>query len=393
MDNNWVLIVASGLVVVSYLFNVVSRLSQIPAVLLLLAVGIGLRYATDRYGLAVPALGRILPTLGTVGLILIVLEGALELELGHGKLGLVGRAAGAATVLLLLTALSMATILAIAYGDFHQGLLNAIPLAVISSAIAIPSAAYIADASKREFITYESTFSDILGIMMFNFVLNNPRFSPGLLPEFGIEFVLVLLIALLSCFLLVYVMSKTTHHVKFFLIIALLVLVYSVGKLYHLSPLLIVLVFGLMITNTELVIPKFLRKHLVGDQLDHEIPSFISITAESAFVIRTFFFVVFGYTIDLALLGQFQVVLIGTLLTVTVFVVRAAYLKWVLDLPPLPLLFIAPRGLVTVLIYFGIPSYLVLPGFDGVLLFVIIATNIIMAVGLIVYQRRHPAMA
>ena len=170
-------------------------------------------------------------------------------------------------------------------------------------------------------------------------------------------------------------------------------LVYSVGKLYHLSPLLIVLVFGLMITNTELVIPKFLRKHLVGDQLDHEIPSFISITAESAFVIRTFFFVVFGYTIDLALLGQFQVVLIGTLLTVTVFVVRAAYLKWVLDLPPLPLLFIAPRGLVTVLIYFGIPSYLVLPGFDGVLLFVIIATNIIMAVGLIVYQRRHPAMA
>jgi len=47
---------------------------------------------------------------------------------------------------------------------------SAIPLAIISSAVAIPSAAGLLK-QDREFVVYESTFSDILGIMIFNYAL------------------------------------------------------------------------------------------------------------------------------------------------------------------------------------------------------------------------------
>ena len=42
----------------------------------------------------------------------------------------------------------------------------AIPLSIISSAVAIPSASGLINKNK-EFVVYESTFSDILGIMIF----------------------------------------------------------------------------------------------------------------------------------------------------------------------------------------------------------------------------------
>ena len=45
-------------------------------------------------------------------------------------------------------------------------------LAIISSAIAIPSAQSL-DQKSREFIIYESSLSDIIGVIVFNFVALN----------------------------------------------------------------------------------------------------------------------------------------------------------------------------------------------------------------------------
>ena len=58
---------------------------------------------------------------------------------------------------------------------FHEALgidwpvaaaLAAMPFAVVSSAVAIPSSAGLADAT-REFVVYESSLSDILGVLVF----------------------------------------------------------------------------------------------------------------------------------------------------------------------------------------------------------------------------------
>lgn len=388
MNANWILIVSSSLVLVSYLFNFITKKTNIPSVLMLLGLGAGLRAFAESKDLHLGRVTDALPALGTVGLILIVLEGALELELDRKKSRLIWQSLAAALGILVATAFTMATPLAIAYGDFHRGLLNAVPLAVISSAVAIPSVANLTDPAKREFITYESSFSDILGVMLFNFVLANDHLTAGSLLSFVAELAGILVMSAIGCCILVYLMSRITQHVKFFLIIALLILVYSLAKLFHLSPLLLILAFGLMMNNIDLVIPKFLRKYLEHEKLDEELPIFKSITAESAFLIRTYFFVLFGFSIEWTSMLNMKVWLTGGILILCLYTMRAMYLKWVLGLPLVPELFIAPRGLITVLLYFGIPATMVLPGFSGVLLFTVIVTNLVMTGGLIYYARQ-----
>jgi cell volume regulation protein A len=92
----------------------------------------------------VPNLNPILPILGTIGLILIVLEGSLELEINKSKLSLIFHSSIIALIPLPLLIVSFGT----AYYLYHLrkhyhlklALANAIPLGIISSAIAIPSA-------------------------------------------------------------------------------------------------------------------------------------------------------------------------------------------------------------------------------------------------------------
>ena len=57
----------------------------------------------------------------------------------------------------------------------------------------------------------------------------------------------------------------------------------------------------------------------------------------------------------------------------------------------LPQLFIAPRGLITILLFYAIPEAAIVPGFEpGILLFIIIGTSLIMTWALI-RDKRKPA--
>jgi hypothetical protein len=53
---------------------------------------------------------------------------------------------------------------------WDTALLNAIPLGIISSSVAIPAAINLRPADK-EFVVYESSFSYILGILVFDFIV------------------------------------------------------------------------------------------------------------------------------------------------------------------------------------------------------------------------------
>lgn len=79
------LIILSGLVIFFYLFDLVASKTKLPSVLLLLLLGIGLRILVDNLHLQTFNFLTILPTLGTVGLILIVFEGSLELKYERQK--------------------------------------------------------------------------------------------------------------------------------------------------------------------------------------------------------------------------------------------------------------------------------------------------------------------
>ena len=251
MSSNTLIIILSGLVIFSYLFDQFAKKSRIPSVLLLLGLGIGLHYATDYLQIKTVDFLRVLPMLGTIGLIMIVLEGALELEYHSSKRKVILKSFASALGLLVFTT-GVITVLInyVTHASLDNCVLNAIPLSVISSAIAIPSVANLTG-ENREFIIYESTFSDILGIIFFNFMLNNSHPTPGAVMGLGGEILLTIAVSLGACLLLIFLLRKISHHIKFFLIIAVMILLYGIGKHFHLSSLILVLVFGLFLTNID----------------------------------------------------------------------------------------------------------------------------------------------
>ena len=191
MNTYSILIILCILVIFSYFFDLFARKTNVPSVLLLLGLGALLRITSDKFGMVVMDFSELLPILGTVGLILIVLEGSLELKYERGKKNLIKNAFAASFFILIVTAFSIAGLFKYITGQsFYLCLLNAIPYSVISSAIAIPSVSGLIS-RKKEFIIYESSFSDILGIMLFNFVMLNSSITGNSFLRLGWELVLI----------------------------------------------------------------------------------------------------------------------------------------------------------------------------------------------------------
>ncbi len=378
------LIILSGLVIFSYLFDLISKKTRVPAVLLLLALGIGLHFLVNYIGFKTFNFLKILPALGTIGLILIVFEGALELKYDKEKNGLILRSFFSALIILLSTSVVLAFILQRLSGSsFSASFLNAIPFSIISSAIAISSAGAMDD-HKREYIIYETSFSDILGIVLFNFMLNNPNVKAASFINLGLETFSILLLSVISCLFLLYLLSRLQHHVKFFLIISILVMVYAFGEQFHLSALILVLALGLFLNNANQIKLKWFRKYFLYPKLSRDLRQLFQLSAESAFIIRTFFFVIFGFTMNLHELENIEVVEYGVLILVAIYVVRFISLKFVAKTDLLPELFISPRGLITILLYYNLPENLKLKGIEtGLLFLVILGTSIIMSFGLL----------
>jgi hypothetical protein len=112
-----------------------------------------------------------------------------------------------------------------------------------------------------------------------------------------------------------------------------------------------------------------------------------SITAESAFLIRTFFFILFGYGIELSFLQNSDVLLLGSVIVIILLAMRFVYLRIVHKYDLFPELFYIPRGLITVLLFYKIPEWQRLESFDeGVLFFVILVTTLIMMLGSLFYH-------
>ena len=105
---------------------------------------------------------------------------------------------------------------------------------------------------------------------------------------------------------------------------------------------------------------------------------------ETAFVVRTFFFVLFGITITLASLLNLEVALISLAILTSLYVVRIVVVKLFVQKDINPQIWLAPRGLITILLFFAIPAEYQTEAFDsGILLYTIIISCVIMAVSLV----------
>jgi NhaP-type Na+/H+ or K+/H+ antiporter len=391
-DSYPVLIFLSVIVILSYIFNLFARRWKFPAVLFLLGLGVVLRYGGAYFHLAIGNIQLVLELFGIVGMILIVLEAALDIKLSASSIPIVGKSFEVALVVFALGVLAIGSFFHYWFlVDWRVACINAIPLVVISSAIVIPSICHLPH-RKREFLVYEATISDILGILVFNYIVQHSLERPGALLDFGIVMILTVLVSLISSLFLLYMVTRIRDHVKIFIILSIMVLLYSLGKMMHLSPLLLIFVFGLLLSNSKYFFKKkfsFLR----NDTIAEDFGEFKLVVAESSFVVRTFFFVMFGYSMDFSMFLNADVLLIGSLILCILLGVRFLYLKFFARVDVFPELFIAPKGLVSILLFYSIPASALIPFVGrGVLFFVIFVSSIMMAAALFEDHRRCAAV-
>ena len=385
------IIIFSITIIISYFFNLYAKKSGVPAVLLLIGLGIVINYSLRFSGFTKPDLLPILGVLGVVGLILIVLEAALDLELVKEKTGLIIKSFVVAFIGLGVTAYLTAIVIGFFIGTpTLTTLLYTIPLSILGSAVILPSIDNV-EKEKREFMIYESTFSDILGIVAFYSILTLVNSSSSESISFGVisNLILTVIFSVIISYILIYVFQNITGHVKLFLLIAVLLLLYAVGKMFHLSSLIIILIFGMMLSNYKVFFKGKLMGLLNEEKVNSVLYDMRVVTSETAFVVRTFFFIIFGWSVFLGSLLSFKVVGIGLLVLAIIYIVRA-FILFVFNGRDIILqLFLAPRGLVTILLFFAIPESLSIGGeFQGVLLFVVLISCLIMAWSLISYKKR-----
>lgn len=373
-------------VIASYIFDTIAKKTRFPSVIMLITLGAISRIALDYIDITVPFLDEILPTLGNVGLILIVLEGALDLELSKDKTFLIFSSFASSLVIMLLCVFGLTVFFQYSFNmGWEKSLINAIPLSIISSAIAIPSTKSLINKSK-EFIVYESTFSDILGIILFNFVIRHYTQQKTInfqsFIDLGQETFMVIVVAIIVTFLLFELIEKITSHVKFFLILAILILAFVVGKKLHLSSLIVVFVFGLFMSNPDVLLPDFLKKWVSTTRAKEDFHLFQVLTEESTFLIKTFFFLIFGYSITIEMFSDPYVFFYAAIILGIIISSRFLYLSIFSPKNVQTIGFIAPRGLISILLFLQIPTALESEFIDKrVLLIVIISTLLWMLFG------------
>jgi hypothetical protein len=377
------------LILIAYAFDLSSKHTKIPTVLLLLILGWAVHQATDFFKLKVPDLNPILPLFGTVGLILIVLEGGRELELNKSKKGILAKSA--------LSGLIPAVILFLIIGagfsyysgqSFVDGIINAIPLCIISSSVAIPTAKNL-EKSEREFVIYESSWSDIFGVIIFNFFTANEVINLMAVGNFFLQMLIMFVVSLIASIGLAFLIKKIDHHVKFIPIITIAILIYVISYVYDLPALIFILIFGLLLNNLEEFKNISFIKKLNPEKLDSEVHRFREVVGEITFLIRTLFFLLFGFVINArSLLDPTSLIIAGSIIA-AILIIRIIHLK-IAGMPLSPLLFIAPRGLITVLLFLSIPISRQIHFVNEVVLMqIILMSAIIMMIGFM-FKKENP---
>ncbi len=375
MLTNRAILVFSALLLFAYLLDIVGRRFRLPAVVLLIATGMVSRQLLDRLGIFLAWVDPLVPVMGTIGLVLIVLEGALDLSLRGERTG-VARRASAAALAGFVACTAAFTFAFEAWFGLARGAaaLAAMPFAVISSAVAIPSAVGLAKES-REFVTYESSISDILGVLVFYAWLG----AQGDVGAFASDLfgggALSLAAALAAGVGLLYLINRVQGHVRFLPLLAGLLLLYSIGKGLHLSPLVLVLVCGLLLNNPQLLERNRWLGRIFTAGYPDTLAEFKGLVVELTFAVRSFFFLMLGYWTELGHMGQWQAWAAAAAVVAVVYASRWVILRALGERESGRLTWLAPRGLITVLLFLSASETGLLGEFPfGTVMLVVLAT-------------------
>ncbi len=389
------LVLLSVILILSFIFNQLQRKYQISAVILLLLTGVLLQFIVHSSNIKIELPDEALKIFGTLGLLIIVLEAVMDIKLTRNNLHLFNKSLLFGSIIVIVSLGLISLLLKLIYDlSIIQALIYATPLSIVSSAIVIPSVSNLSG-QFRDFLIMESVFSDIIGVLIFNFLATVEFGNFASISVFFLEFILMIIISLVTTFLLSILMSREKTKNMQVVILAVLILIYTMSKIFHLSALLLILVFGLSLRNLpDIIIKKYQNnrfiKHLNKEQINLNLKNMHDFIDEFGFIIRSIFFILLGYSINLSALLNIKVVIIGISLAFLIYLVRfiSLYYFTTNKYEQLISITMAPRGLITVLLFFQIPANFINLTIDSSIMFIVILlSGFVMSSGLITARK------
>jgi hypothetical protein len=386
---DYIILTLCIIIILSYIFDITSKYSRIPGVIFLIILGIGLQLIVKSTSIVVPNFRPILPVVGTLGLIMIVMDASLDIQIKKEKKGLIIKSVFAAFVLFAVsTGILSYLFVKISGLTVRDAVLNAIPLSIISGSVAIPAAINLSSGDK-EFVVYESAFSDIIGIMIFDLILIGQDTFGGWVLNLFVDGLITTIIAIISTAFLAILLHKTRYHINYVIIITSIILIYSLAKIFMLPALLLILVFGLVLANNQLLENDIVKIYVDFRKFREDISSFKKILGELTFLVKSFFFIIFGFYTKIVGLFYLRNIITSLFITAGIFLLRWLFMKFVLRLPAIPLVFFAPRGLITILLFLSIPLALRTPLISEEIITTIIFLSIfLMMTGNMLYNKK-----
>lgn len=388
MNTYLFLIVFCLILIGSFFFNYLQKKLHISAVILLLLSGVILQLALPTLSIS----DAYLKIFGTLGLLIIVLEAVVDLEVHGHNYKMFLMALCVSIVIVVLTSALIAWGFMLAYNlSLHAAVIYAIPLSIVSSAIVLPSLSNLEGVTK-EFLILESIFSDIIGVLLFNFLVSSNEIDLVNISKFSMNFTFMLIISLITTIVLGIALSRDKIKNLHILILAVLILTYSIAKWFHLSALLLILIFGVFLRNLPMILNTRFGMRCLGNYLNHvtihkNLHSMQDLIEDLGFIVRSIFFVLLGYSIKLSSLISLKVILLGFMVVVITYAIRWLILHRTLSSDVVLATTMAPRGLITVLLFFQIPNELQSQLFDeGITFFVVIASTLVMSGGLFYHR-------
>jgi cell volume regulation protein A len=393
-------------ILIGFFANLLFRVTKIPSVLVLIAIGIILGPVTG--WLRHDALLVIAPYFGAVALLVILFEGGLELEIGH----VVRHAPRTAIFTAVVFALSMASVTVVAHLAVGLPLTLALMLGAIlgatSPAICMPvvSGLSVRDDVKTV-IKLESAMGEVLLIVSVVLLIQSYQTGTADPGAWVWGFTRSLLVALAVASVAGVLWSRLVawmgrEPLSYMLTLGVTFLLFFVVEELGGSPAIAVLLFGLLLANMQLIANRVgpLVHTVFGLDLRDEqfvLGQFmVNITAELSFLVRTFFFVYLGLLLDLSALslslGGWILLMFGLLLAsrragIALFEKSGVSFS---DAEWQAVMALQPRGLATSVVAL-MPVQAGIEGAAGFPLFafaIIVLSNLYMTGGVLFAQRR-----
>jgi Na+:H+ antiporter len=347
-----------GLLVLAFLANRVFRLTGVPDVVLLMALGVILG----------PVLGLIQPgsltttthLLGTLAIILVLFEGALELDLSDTLRHFPG------SLLLALLAYIFSTgmvgaIVSYALGlPMLSGLLVGAALGCTSSTVVLPVLQQMnVEEPARVTLVLEASWGDVLAVLTVSLLLDLHRsgapvamgLALSVLRQVGVALLFSVAAGVLWSRLLRVLTEQRFWQVLTFSVVLVL---YAGVEALGANGLIAVLGFGLTLSNFPGIDPAlgFRHRYTAVAQSQQALVTFHS---ELAFLVRTFFFVLIGAVAELQTFFEHPLLMAGTVAAIFVarwLAVQASRWSWsgVGKQGREAILWMLPRGLITVVL-------------------------------------------